>query len=519
MSWDGKNRRWLKEYTPPGGPRKKYAVSCRQLGVPESKDASYQAANRWWEAKKAEVDATYRPVPRPPLPMEDVLRAWLPEDFYDDYQKARAYADYLTPQQERQALEELANRHRALGIKVEVRPPAEGGPSEEEKQQVLAEAHERAALDFFQQHLLGNEPLPPGLAEKLPPGVLPRVQASVTTLRGESAPAERSVGGLCDRWIERQWKRAAAGELTNGWAANTEDCLRHFRNFLGAGADIEQAVTEASVDDFYLFCRRKMQERLTDPERKAGWGPDYTKKVFDVARRFVRGVWELKWADIALPRNIDSKNFRFNVAARVIETWTDDEFKTVLAAAQTWRQMPLHLLLMANCGYRHQDISDITQEEVDWKHGRIIRIRSKLADQKNAAKVNYKLWPATFRLLQEHRNPDHSPHARVLLTASGKPWVWEEQVDAGNGKKKLKSSNSINSNFNHLRRRLDFKKPLSLVRKMGASLLNGSQKYRGCVPEYLGEAPTSIKDKHYARPDQVHFDAAIHWLGKQLGQA
>jgi integrase len=519
MSWDGKNRRWLKEYTPPSGQRKKYAVSCRQLGVPESKDASYQAANRWWEAKKAELDAAHRPVPRPPLPMEDVLRAWVPDDFYDDHQKARAYAGYLTPQQERQAVEEVANSFRALGCKVEVRPHPEGEPSEEEKERVRMEAHERAALDFLQQHLLGNEPLPPGLAERLPAGTLPRVQASVTALRGEPAPAERSVGRLCDRWVERQWRRAEAGELTNGWAANTEDCLRHFRNFLGEGADIEQGVTEASVDDFYLFCRRKMQERLTDPKRKAGWGPDYTKKAFDVARRFIRGVWELKWADVTLPRNIDSKNFRFNVAARTIETWTAEEFKTVLAAAQNWRQMPLHLLLMANCGYRHQDVSDLTQEEVDWKHGRIIRVRSKLADLKNAAKVNYKLWPTTFRLLQEHRNTDHSPHARVLLTASGKPWVWEEQVEAAGGKKRLKSSNSINSNFTHLRNRIRFNKPLSLVRKMGASLLNGSTKYRGCVPEYLGEAPSSIKDKHYARPDQALFDQAVTWLGKQVGQA
>jgi hypothetical protein len=38
------------------------------------------------------------------------------------------------------------------------------------------------------------------------------------------------------------------------------------------------------------------------------------------------------------------------------------------------------------------------------------------------------------------------------------------------------------------------------------------------VPEYLGEAPSSIKDRHYARPDQAHFDKAILWLGKQLGQ-
>jgi hypothetical protein len=142
--------------------------------------------------------------------------------------------------------------------------------------------------------------------------------------------------------------------------------------------------------------------------------------------------------------------------------------------------------------------------------------RSKIEDRENAPVVNYKLWDSTFELLRQHRNPDHSPHARVLLTASGKPWVWEELVEQPDGTKKLKFSNNINSNFGHLRKRLDFKKSLSEIRKMGASLLN--QEFHSCVPEYLGEAPSSIKDKHYVRPDQALFDRAVKWLGERLGQ-
>src|SRR5262249_51180759 len=133
MSWDGPRGRWVKMYK-----GQRYTVACSVLGVPAAKDASYQAANRWWEAKKAEIDAAARPVPRPTLPMEPVLRASLPEDFYDDYRKARAYVGYPT----REQLEEIADLHRRAGIPCEVRPPAEGEPSEEERRRVLAEANE-----------------------------------------------------------------------------------------------------------------------------------------------------------------------------------------------------------------------------------------------------------------------------------------------------------------------------------------------------------------------------------------
>src|SRR3954451_3833204 len=56
MSWVPKTHTWMKEYK-----KKKYAISCRQLNAPPTKEGSYQQANAWWLAKKAEVDAAGRP--------------------------------------------------------------------------------------------------------------------------------------------------------------------------------------------------------------------------------------------------------------------------------------------------------------------------------------------------------------------------------------------------------------------------------------------------------------------------
>jgi hypothetical protein len=454
---------------------------------------------------------------RPPLPLEGFLSEVAPQleeikaREAAEARKMLAEALRLRDQIDRVERGEIKGRELSLEELQAMVPELEALQQEAAQLQRERE-YEASLLEVVRYHVARKLPLPPEVAEKFP-----QANTALAGLRGESAPAERSVGGLCDRWAERQWQQAAAGKIVNGRAAANEGCLKHFRAFLGEGADIEQAVTEGNLDSFYLHCCRKMTERVTDPKRKAGWSADYAKKVFDTARRFIRDLWELKWAEVTLPRNIDSKGFRFNAGPRAVTTWTVEEFQQVLAAAQTWRQMPLHLLLMANCGYRHQDIADVEQWEVDWLEGRIVRARSKIADQENAPVVNYKLWPATLELLWKHRNPDHGPHARVLVTESGRPWVWEEQVPGPDGKTRLKSSNNINSNFAHLRKRIGFDKPLSQIRKMGATLLNASKEYRDCVPEYLGESPTSIKDRHYVRPDPAHFDAALNWLGRQLG--
>lgn len=51
MTWVPKSRRWMKKY---GG--RWYSISCRKLGVPDTKEASWRAANAWWEEQQAEAD-------------------------------------------------------------------------------------------------------------------------------------------------------------------------------------------------------------------------------------------------------------------------------------------------------------------------------------------------------------------------------------------------------------------------------------------------------------------------------
>jgi integrase len=65
MTWQASTRRWFKKYK-----GTMYTVSCRKLGVPETKEGSAAAANDWWEAKQKELDSA-----PPPEPTEEDRRA------------------------------------------------------------------------------------------------------------------------------------------------------------------------------------------------------------------------------------------------------------------------------------------------------------------------------------------------------------------------------------------------------------------------------------------------------------
>jgi integrase len=52
MTWVASGRRWVKKYN-----GKWYAISARKLGTDDTKEASWKAANAWWEEQQRQVDA------------------------------------------------------------------------------------------------------------------------------------------------------------------------------------------------------------------------------------------------------------------------------------------------------------------------------------------------------------------------------------------------------------------------------------------------------------------------------
>lgn len=473
MTWYPGTHRWMKMYQ-----GKRYAVSCKQLKVPPTKEASWKAANEWWKQKLAEIESAPESHPHEVfLEMLAMRRDWAARhgqmDLANDLSQQIEEAKGLTEGDEGPVPDdpEIAKNievARLMGIEV----PDNLDPE--------IASHFFGSRRIWQDRLARDE--------------------------GEQTPKDRTIEAQVERWVAFQQKSAEAGKISPDHADNNRIVLNHFKQFMNGASPVD-AITAQRLHDFFLLCLKKVAERRNDPKKKAGWSIDYAKNVFSIARRFTGYLAETGL--IALPSNIHSKAFRFNAGAKAIPTMAVEQFRTLVSEATG--QLKLHLLLMANCGMNQIDISDLKQSEVDWQGGRITRKRSKVEDSADAPVVNWKLWPITFDLLKKHRSSD--PHY-ALLTETGKPWV-RKHLRESDGK--LSKADGIASCYAHLKEKTKIKAPLKLIRKTSASLIESHKEYGRYKSHFLGHSPRSIADKHYAAPSVPLFDEIVNWLGQQYG--
>lgn len=236
---------------------------------------------------------------------------------------------------------------------------------------------------------------------------------------------------------------------------------------------------------------------------KAPKSIDTRRKHFRYARNFLTWLDDLNIH--SAPKNLNRRQYRFKGSSQSVPTVATDVVKNTVAAAQG--QLKLHLLLMLNCGFTQQDISDLHPSEIDWKHGRIHRKRSKTDAHENVPTVDYLLWRETFELLKLYRsnNADH-----VLMTESGKTWMRDDIHDNGSRSR----TDAIQSNYRKLA--VEGKPSLKMFRKASSTLLNGSPDHGKYAIHFLGHAPTDVARKHYISENGPSFDAAINWLGEQF---
>lgn len=225
-------------------------------------------------------------------------------------------------------------------------------------------------------------------------------------------------------------------------------------------------------------------------------------------RQFVRWCYRHELIE-DLPRNLD--DLRVGAYAPDVRVMDVERFRTILAAAN--QHLAIALLLMANCGFTQQDVADLAPHQVDWSIRRIGRKRSKTQRCERVPRVSYALWPETWELLQQLGRRDGE---RVLVSRSGQPlkrsWI--------NAEGKLSKVDAIGRNYQRLRQRLGIaRSPLKLIRKTSASLLDEHPEFGRYVQYFLGHAPRTVADRHYVRPNQERFDAAVAWLATAYGLA
>ncbi len=415
----------------------RHVVSCYSLGAPPTKEGSAERANEWWRAKKAELDGySARPAPGSPQAVQALLEAWAGQSLTSEAEAAAALLDF--------------------------------------------EEHftENSMPREVQEALLGSERVA-------------QLEVGVDALRNApEAPPEKTIGRLVNTWVETEAQRVRAGKLGLARANMNRVCLHHFRNWLGANSPVE-AVTEGKWLEWYTF--------LSGQISKGVWDVSHVDRIFAVARRFVRFLWDMRLVE--LPRNLDSKRLAFTVSPKEIEVFSTEELKALWAVVSG--QTKLHVLLMLNCGFIGKDISDLRQDDVDWTQGVISRKRSKTARHEDVPVVRYNLWPQTFELLKKHRSKDAEV---VLLTTGGKRWIETKQTDT------FHHSDKVASAMKYWLKRAGVKRAPKALRATAASKLGEHSQYKFYAQYFLGQSPRTVADKHYVKPADKEFFEALAWL-------
>jgi hypothetical protein len=492
-------------------PRKKYKITKlanskrwrkKYLGIqyyfPMDEYPTEEAAWNAWLKKKSQIDIESQPTKPFRLEYETAVRqrqdlaAWCREA--EEHAQARIF------QQEADVLLARFNRM----ISPPPLSPDEADPISsivrrylDEKQAILEanmnlERWPPEEREFVKQHILSGAALQ-GFDSDIRD--LRLVWADRLT-RFERVAPEKAISSHIATYLNSKQARAHGQEISLGYWGVLHAHMQRFQAWVGSSFPIE-SISAKTLIDYHLHLLGLVQNE--EISRK------YAADNMATVRQFVRWAWELDLC--GLPRNINSKELRFSATVTSIETFTMDEIKSLLNTAT--ERTRLYILLALNCGFTQVDCSTLRHTEVDWTVGTITRKRTKTRQHENVPTVCYKLWPQTFDLLTKHKSmhPD-----LVFVNQVGHALKTELISDKGF----YRRTDTIRYAYSRLTRKLKITKPYKLLRKTGATKLGENKYHKSFVPLYLGHAPRSIAERHYAVPSQELFDEAIAWLGDQF---
>jgi integrase len=490
LTWDKTTKRWCKVHKG----HKVYLGS----GKSKADQQSYLIALDQWAIRKAEIDAS-RAEEKPngadyltAIGLRQAMLEWLTLEA-DEADEAE-YNDMIAWLQK-----ENQREHSLPGVPV---PLVE--------YLTYAGEHNRLTRELEQLNRDFQKAKPPALNE---PGSLtidplayrplqeqrlwfPRLEGLKQWLKWQGVDNHAStIAGNLDTFLEAKRQKALAGQYSPASYSILKARLDYFRRFAGA----------LSVEVFGGKQLEAFTGQLHKLIAEGTISTEYAKGILVSAKSFVRWLWESEVVE-HLPRNIAALRIKSEV--KPIETFAPAEVNTLLTNAV--ERTRLYLLLMLNTGSLQQDISDLKPSEVNWKEGRITRKRSKTKGEANVPIVEYLLWPDTFALLKKYRSTDPN---RVLVNANGSP-LRQRGFRADGSNHNL---NNITSAYQRVCRKLGIPaKPLKLLRKTGASMLETQPEFGRYAQFYLGHSPRSVADRHYVQPSKEQFDRALTWLGQQF---
>jgi integrase len=296
--------------------------------------------------------------------------------------------------------------------------------------------------------------------------------------------------------VKSEWLAVKHATVGNGLSAGRyANVARAIGKFVAHVGSIPVASLNAGVMTAY---HTSLLQKVQDGKMK----PGYAAMMLKVAKAFLQWCWENEKIS-ALPRNL--RSLTITVPTDKITTYTVDTIKALLHTTMSDKTR-LYMLLMLNTGMTQKDISDLRDDEVDWKAGTITRKRSKTQNHDSVPEVTYPLWPETFKLLQQFR----STGPRVLTSKNGLPLVTSKLV-AG----RLKQKDVIRSAWDEVDSKV--KLPLKYFRKTSSSILGGVADYATIADLFLGHSPKTMAEKRYKKPPLELLADGVKHLGEVYG--
>lgn len=342
MGWDASHRRWTKMVK---GHR--LTVSCRQLSewsgkrVPETKEGSYQVANRWLAWKRQEIEGGV--IDQPEVIEARRRAAWCRQNGQEE--DAKVWAElarkpYLWKGvQAGLALHTWGN----TGVNLEdVKPTRE-----------------------LIEHLAGGAVWKERLGESDSDDVM-------------------TVGKARSEWLEIR----RLGRIKGNTYSNSVNTSSVFADHLGNENPIT-IINEEVWERWLVFL-----------VKQDGWTDGYKNVLIRTAKQFIS--WCVSRKLIQSPANLSSRHLVIPPSPVKIKTVPIEDCRRLMTDLPA--NMRCVALLCLNCLFTQVDCSDLLDSEVDWQNGRIIRKRTKTAANPRTPLVDYLLWEETFSALKAERS-------------------------------------------------------------------------------------------------------------------
>lgn len=306
---------------------------------------------------------------------------------------------------------------------------------------------------------------------------LDSLSQAMTELEGKPVQLDQSLTKQTERFLEIEKARGRKPRTHQDLTAFIHKAMR-----CPSLPEDASKISEQTISALYAWLRND-----------SGMAGFSQFKCFSFFKRFV--AWLYGQRIIERPRNLDSRQFTFDTAAKAVKTRPVEEVRTMLKKLPD--RLRLYAYLALNCAMLGIDMAMLRHDEL--KGDRIERKRTKTERHESTPVVSYLLWPETLALLNKYPRT----HPEYVLTGkTGTPLVRP-------GKKGRTDLVGLQW------RRGKVKIPLKTLRSHAADLLKEGGYDLQMQQVFLCHAPGTVAERHYVNYPQQKLDEAVTWLRVQ----